>query len=97
MSKFLTVHEAAERAGVSDGLVRAWVTGGELTHYRLGKKGSKKGKIAIAPEDLEAFLLARRVAAKSDEPLPARRPRKDDGFAAYYSQVMADVERKRPR
>jgi excisionase family DNA binding protein len=97
MKRFLSVREAAERAGVSGGLVRAWVTGGELAHYRLGKKGSKKGKIAIAPEDLEAFLRARRVEPAAATPPSAPKAGKGDDFASYYERVMSEVARKRRR
>lgn len=91
----LTVREAAGRTGVSDGLVRAWVKAGELPHYRLGAKG-RRGKIAIATDDLDAFLAARRVEAAP--PRPERKPRKnDDDFSAYYQKVMAEVERRRQR
>ena len=60
MDRLLNVSQVAERAGVSGGLVRAWVRGGELAHYRLGKKG-RRGRIAIDPADLERFLQSRRV------------------------------------
>lgn len=56
----MTVRQAAARATVSESVIRAWVASGSLPHYRLGAP-NKRGKIAILPEDLDAFLAGRRV------------------------------------
>ncbi len=56
----LTVQQAALLAGVSDSLIRIWIADGTLPHYRLGARG-KRGKIAIASDDLDAVLKSCKV------------------------------------
>jgi len=77
MNAFLTVKEAAARGRVSERLVRGWLRDGLLPHFRLGAKG-RRGKIAIAVEDLERLLASFRVEPTSTptaKPAPAlRRP-----------------------
>ncbi len=53
----LTVKKAAEKAGVSPGLVYVWVESGVLTHYRMGKPG-RRGSIRVAQADLDAYLAS---------------------------------------
>lgn len=72
MNAFLTVKEAAARGRVSERLVRGWLQDGLLPHFRLGAKG-RRGKIAIAPEDLERLLASFRVEPKREEE-PAAKP-----------------------
>jgi excisionase family DNA binding protein len=67
----MSVRQAAEHSGVSEKTVRGWVADGSLPHYRLGANG-RRGKIAIALEDLEAFLKARKVPARTALPAPKR-------------------------
>lgn len=67
----LTVLQAAERAGVSEALVRAWVADGSLPHYRLGRKGSR-GKIMIAAADLDGLLSGFKVEASVPRPKPVK-------------------------
>jgi excisionase family DNA binding protein len=62
MTTLLTVKEAAARARVSEPIVRGWIRDGLLPHYRLGAKG-RRGKIAVAAEDLDSLLASFRVAA----------------------------------
>jgi hypothetical protein len=69
----LSVKAAAARAGVSEGLVRRWVAAGLLPHFRLGSPG-KRGKIGIAPEDLDALLASFKVGKRDLEPTPAPSP-----------------------
>lgn len=74
MPDFLTIKEAAARARVSEPTVRGWVRDRLLAHFRLGAKG-RRGKIAIAAEDLERLLDSFRVAAApvnvpANEPVP---------------------------
>ena len=71
----LTVKEAAERACVSESLVRGWVRDGSLPHFRLGAKG-RRGKIAIAPEDLDGLLASFKVTQPQPAPVKAPAPRK---------------------
>ncbi|MDY3551486.1 helix-turn-helix domain-containing protein [Gemmata sp. JC717] len=72
MNTLLTIKEAAARARVSETIVRGWVRDGSLPHYRLGAKG-KRGKIAIAPEDLDALVASFRVVVVQVKP-PERKP-----------------------
>ena len=98
MDKLLNVSQVAERAGVSGWLVRAWIRGGELPHYRLGKRG-KRGRISIDPADLERFLRSRRVETAPPSPHRAEPPRRkrDEDFPDYYDKVMNEVATKRRR
>ncbi len=58
--RLLTVKEAAERAGVSIALVYQWCEERRLPHYRPGGL-HKRGKILIAPCDLDTFMESLRV------------------------------------
>ncbi|HYH66214.1 MAG TPA: helix-turn-helix domain-containing protein [Urbifossiella sp.] len=63
--------ECAARAGVCESVVRGWVKSGLLPHYRLGLK---RGKIAVAPADLDALVATFRVEGKGPEPVKAPAP-----------------------
>jgi excisionase family DNA binding protein len=65
MTTPLTVKEAAQRARLSKSLVYELCRLGRLKHYRVGAKG--RGKILIAPEDLDALLSACRVEDAHDD------------------------------
>ncbi len=67
--KLLTPKEAADRIGVSSSLVYQWCDERRLPHYRMGGKG-RRGKILIAPKDLDAFLASCRVTEPPDEDGP---------------------------
>jgi excisionase family DNA binding protein len=56
----MTPREAAASAGVSPSLVYQWCRDQLLPHYRFGTQG-RRGKILIAPSDLEAFMQQCRV------------------------------------
>ncbi|VTS00378.1 : HTH_17 [Gemmata massiliana] len=71
----LIVKQAAERACVSEGLIRQWIREGTLPHFRLGAKG-KRGKIVIAVEDLDGVLAAFKVIKAEPEPRKAPAPQK---------------------
>lgn len=58
--KKLTVKEAGEYAGVSPALIYQWCQEQRLPHYRLGSEG-RRGKIVIAPADLDEFMRQCRV------------------------------------
>jgi excisionase family DNA binding protein len=58
--QLLTPREAATSAGVSSSLVYQWCRDQLLPHYRFGTQG-RRGKILIAPSDLEAFMQQCRV------------------------------------
>lgn len=66
---FLNVSEAAERANVSESLIRRWTTGEKrLAHFRLGGRG-KRGKLIIDSRDLDIFLETLKVMADSWRPV----------------------------
>jgi excisionase family DNA binding protein len=68
MNVFLSVKEAAARAGVSEATVRSWIRDSMLAHFRLGAKG-RRGKILVAAQDLDDLLASFRVvAAPANEP-----------------------------
>jgi excisionase family DNA binding protein len=68
----LTVKSAAERVGVSAGLVYTWIESGVLTHYRVGKPG-RRGSIRIAETDLDAFMVTlKRGTVPEIQPLPPK-------------------------
>ncbi len=69
----LSVKAAAERAGVCASLVYEWVEKKLLPHFRLGKGGTR-GKIAIAEDDLDAFLQENRVGPGQPKAAPAPKP-----------------------
>lgn len=54
ISQFLTVREAARRAGVSSGTIYNLIRAGELLHTRV------LGSIRIADADLDAYLAQQR-------------------------------------
>lgn len=58
--KWLSPKAAAERSCVSLSLVYRWCTDGSLPHLRVGGKG-RRGKILIAPADLDALLATFRI------------------------------------
>lgn len=59
----LTVADAAARAGVSESLIYQFCEERRLTHYRLGGR-NKRGKIMIAPADLDALMESLKVEAR---------------------------------
>jgi excisionase family DNA binding protein len=70
----LTPKQAAQRAGVSVGLIYGWCESKQLAHYRAGVKG-RRGKILIAEADLEAFMQTLRVeTAGLKAPPPKAKP-----------------------
>jgi excisionase family DNA binding protein len=71
----LTIKMAAERAGVSTGLVYIWVESGALAHYRVGRPGSRGG-IRIAEADLQAFLASLKRGKEPEESVPPAPKRK---------------------
>jgi excisionase family DNA binding protein len=59
----LTPAEAAKYAKVSPSMIYQWCEERRLAHYRLGGKG-RRGKILIAPAELDRFLDEHRVEAR---------------------------------
>ena len=71
----LSVKAASVKAGVCASIVYGWVEKKLLPHFRLGADG-KRGKIAIAEEDLDAFLQCIR-SSRSGSTLLRLRSRSD--------------------
>ncbi len=68
MTTFFSVKDVSARTGASEAIVRGWIRDRLLAHFRLGAKG-RRGKIAIAAEDLDGLLASFRVvAARPNEP-----------------------------
>jgi excisionase family DNA binding protein len=63
----LSVKAAADRAGVSPALIYLWCEERRLIHYRLGGNG-RRGKIAIRPDDLDAFMESCKVTQAASLP-----------------------------
>lgn len=68
----LSVRQAAERVGVCQRILRAWINEGRLPCYRLGVKGSR-GKISIAVNDLDEVLASFRVRVEKPAAKPKRK------------------------
>jgi excisionase family DNA binding protein len=68
----LRVKEIAKLAGVSAGLVYAWIEQGVLPHFRLGKAGTR-GTIRVAETEFQRFLESMKHKARPQE-CPAAAP-----------------------
>lgn len=62
LQKNLSVVEAAVRIGVSPFTMRTWLRQRRIPFIRAGRR------ILLSPEDIERFLAANRVEAKSASP-----------------------------
>jgi excisionase family DNA binding protein len=62
-----TVRQAAKMLGVSRALVYAYCQSGELPHMRFGLPG-RRGTIRIRQDDLELFVLKKRVEGGQEPP-----------------------------
>jgi excisionase family DNA binding protein len=80
----LTPKQAAERAGVSRGLIYAWCDQQALPHYRFGGKG-KRGKILIDEAELDSFIESRKVDQASVPPACA--PASSGSPATPFSEL----------
>lgn len=68
---YLTVKQAALRAGVSGSLVYAWCGDGTLSDLRVGRRAGSRGKILIAPADLDAVMASFRAGPPPSASAPA--------------------------
>lgn len=57
--ELLTVQEVAARMGVGDQAVRDWIAAGDLAAIKIGGRTGYR----ISLDDLDAFLLRRRMSA----------------------------------
>jgi excisionase family DNA binding protein len=79
----LTVARVAERYGVTEGTVLAWISSGELKALNVGRKpGAKKPRWRVSETALEAFEAARSAAAPA--PPKARRPRRQNNDVVRF-------------
>jgi excisionase family DNA binding protein len=62
--KLLTPKEASELYPLSVSLLYQLCDERRLPHYRIGGRG-KRGKILLAPRDIEKFIETQRVDARS--------------------------------
>ncbi|WP_439628635.1 helix-turn-helix domain-containing protein [Gemmata sp.] len=69
----LSPKAAAARVNVSVSLIYRWCTDGSLTHLRVGAKG-RRGKILIAPTDLDALLATFRIEGRVGLPREPHHP-----------------------
>jgi excisionase family DNA binding protein len=78
----LTVHGVAERDGVGEHTVLAWIRTGELRAINCGRRpGSKKPRWRITAEALAAFELMR---TPSPPPPAVRRRRQHAEVISFY-------------
>jgi excisionase family DNA binding protein len=78
----LTVHGVAERYGVGEHTVLAWIRTGELRAINCGRRpGSKKPRWRITAEALAAFELMR---TPSPPPPAVRRRRQHAEVISFY-------------
>ena len=54
-SRMMSIREVAEFFGVSQKTVRRWIESGQLEAHQLGRQWR------IAPEEIERFLVTRRI------------------------------------
>jgi excisionase family DNA binding protein len=66
----LTVAEAAETTRLSKSLLYELCRLGKLKHYRVGARG--KGRILIAPDDLDTLMRDCRVEDPADDDGPLK-------------------------
>lgn len=73
--RLMSPKAAAVRACVSPSLVYRWCADGSLPHLRVGGRG-RRGKILIAPSDLDALLATFKVEGRPTAParIPAGTP-----------------------
>jgi excisionase family DNA binding protein len=71
-----TLDEVADSLGVSARTVQQWISDGELRAVNVSRsRSSRKPRLRIRQEDLDAFIAGRAVG--SDPPRPRRPPRRD--------------------
>ena len=67
--ELLTVQEVSARLGVGEQAVRNWIARGEISAIKLGGPAGYR----ITPDDLDAFLMRRRLVAGFQRELEGRR------------------------
>lgn len=81
----LTVRAIAERYGVTEATVLAWIRSGELRAVNVGRRaGAKKPRWRVTAAALEAFEQIRSAAPIEGTPRRKRRAAdRDEGFYFY--------------
>lgn len=74
MSDWLSVPEAARRAGVCPVTMRRYIRAGEIAHQRVGC-GDLLPRYRLRPEWVDEFVASRTVSPARPDPKPAREPR----------------------
>jgi excisionase family DNA binding protein len=64
--RYLTPPEAAAELGVGAAKIAKWIKAGEVPACNLATERNGRARLAIAREDLEAFLRSRRVVPSGD-------------------------------
>ncbi|MGH7169367.1 MAG: helix-turn-helix domain-containing protein [Gemmataceae bacterium] len=82
--RHLTPPAIAARLGVAAETVIGWIRSGELPAANVAKRGCRRPRYRIAPEDLEAFLATRRPDAPARAAKPSRRRKQESGVIQYY-------------
>lgn len=62
--RWLSVPRLAERWGVSDDLVRLWITGGELVAMDVSRPGARMPEYRVEEAAADAFEAARKERVK---------------------------------
>jgi excisionase family DNA binding protein len=57
----LTVHEAADRLGLADSTLRAWIAQGRIGVIRLGRA------VRVCPEEVTRLILENTVPARANQ------------------------------
>ncbi|HEY2908606.1 MAG TPA: helix-turn-helix domain-containing protein [Gemmataceae bacterium] len=79
--RLLTPGEVAERLSIGVNQALALIRSGKLPASNVGL-GSVRPRYRVAPEDLDAFVVAAQVRAP--EPSRPRRRRRDDRVTEYF-------------
>lgn len=73
-----TVKQVAERLGISSHSVYMLLAAGQLSHYRLGATGTKRGLIRFSEAHIAEFLANRSTESMNRapvKPVPILRPK----------------------
>lgn len=83
LQRHLTPPAIAGRLGVAAETVIGWIRSGELAAANVARRGCRRPRYRVAPENLKAFLAARRPDAPPPRTRPQRR-RKKEAVIEFY-------------